>query len=389
MGLKNTLVYSGGNQLTLLHSGADFFPALIAAIDAACCELYLETYIFSEDDIGVQVHDALCRAAQRGVVVHVLADWLGTGHRRSSELAKSFSQSGVQFRSFNRWFQRGISRSHRKLFVADGTLAIIGGINITNDLFAEGRNPRPLASPRWDFATSIRGPLVQDIAVLMVEQWQKTGSMDLRSRLQMLMPKAVGMAKIDTPILAALAPRDNFLYRRTIQKAYLHAIGNARHEVLIATPYFAPGRKFRNALINATERGVKVTLLIGCGDYALQDAVAHSYYPRLLRHGVNIIEYRKSPLHAKVAVIDGHWATVGSSNCDGLSLLVNQEANILIRDQAFAGELGQAIQAGITGAQKIHLRDYQNIAWHRRIWHGCAFFIYSGLLRLIAVEDFL
>ena len=389
MGLKSTVIFTGGNQLTLLHSGADFFPALIAAIESAQDQIYLETYIFSEDNVGLQVHDALCEAAQRCVQVHVIADWLGTGDRRSKELALSFSRAGVQFRSFNRWFRRGVSRSHRKLFVADGKLAIIGGININNDLFAEGQRPRPLQFPRWDFATSISGPLVQDILALMVAQWQKTGRLDLRSRLHLLLPRSGAAPKADQPIIAALAPRDNFMYRRTIQKAYLQAIGNAREEILIATPYFAPGRKFRNALINAAQRGVPVTLLIGCGDFAIQDAVAHSYYPRLLRHGVKIVEYRKSQLHAKVAVIDDSWATIGSCNCDGLSLLVNQEANILIRDQGFANQLDKAIRVGIEDGQEIHLNDYKNIAWHSRFWHGCAFFIYSGLLRLIAVEDFL
>lgn len=389
MGLKSTLVYTGGNQLTLLHSGADFFPALLAAIDAAEDEIYLETYIFSEDSIGLQVHDALCQAAQRGVRVHVLADWLGTGHRRSGELAASFRVGGVLFRSFNRWFRRGISRSHRKLFVVDRKLAIIGGININNDLVAEGQKKHSLKFPRWDFATSIRGPLVQDIHELMAVQWQKTGRLDLRTRLELLLARPRAAPKNEQAIVAALAPRDNFLYRRTIQKAYLQAIGNARQEILLVTPYFAPGHKFRNALISATERGVPVTLLIGCGDFAIQDAVAHSYYPRLLRHGVKIVEYRKSQLHAKVAAIDGNWATVGSCNCDGLSLLVNQEANIMIRDQGFAHQLGKAIQAGIADGQEIHLHDYKNIAWHSRFWHGCAFFIYSGLLRLIAVEDFL
>ncbi|WP_236422640.1 phospholipase D-like domain-containing protein, partial [Escherichia coli] len=108
--------------------------------------------------------------------------------------------------------------------------------------------------------------------------------------------------------------------RSTIQKAYLQALGRARHSVLLATPYFAPGRKFRKALAHAARRGVQVTLLIGVGEFKIQDAVAHSFYPKLLLDGVRVVEYRKTQLHAKVAVVDDDWATVGSSNCDGLSL---------------------------------------------------------------------
>ncbi|MET3123822.1 cardiolipin synthase [Oxalobacteraceae bacterium GrIS 2.11] len=389
MALQRNVVFTEGNQLTLLNSGAEFFPALISAIDAAQSEIYLETYIFSEDLTGKLVHDALCRAAQRSVVVNVIADWLGTGNQRSKELAQSFAAHGVQFRRFNPWFRRGFARTHRKLFVADKKTAIIGGININHDLFAEGENKHMLEFPRWDFATQISGPLVAEIHQLMSDQWQKVGNLDLRLRLKLLVKKRTGSAALHMPIVAGLAPRDNVLFRRTIQKAYLHALGNARQHAVIATPYFAPGRKFRNALTNAAQRGVRVTLLIGCGDFKMQDAVAHSYYRKLLKHGVEIFEYRKSQLHAKVAAVDDEWSTVGSSNCDGLSLFINQEANILIKDQAFAAQVAAAIQTGINDSVRIDASEYEHISWRRKFWYGCAFFLYSAVIRLISVEDFM
>jgi len=389
MALQRNVVFTEGNQLTLLNSGAEFFPALISAIDAAQSEIYLETYIFSEDLTGKLVHDALCRAAQRSVVVNVIADWLGTGNQRSKELAQSFAAHGVQFRRFNPWFTRGFARTHRKLFVADKKTAIIGGININHDLFAEGENKHLLEFPRWDFATQISGPLVAEIHQLMSDQWQKVGNLDLRLRLKLLVKKRTGSAALHMPIVAGLAPRDNVLFRRTIQKAYLHALGNARQHAVIATPYFAPGRKFRNALTNAAQRGVRVTLLIGCGDFKMQDAVAHSYYRKLLKHGVEIFEYRKSQLHAKVAAVDDEWSTVGSSNCDGLSLFINQEANILIKDQAFAAQVAAAIQTGINDSVRIDASEYEHISWRRKFWYGCAFFLYSAVIRLISVEDFM
>ncbi len=389
MGLQRNVIFTENNRLTLLHSGVDFFPALITAIDSAQTEIYLETYIFSEDITGMLVHDALCRAAHRGVAVHVIADWLGTGNQRSRELASSFAAGGVQFRRYNPWFLRGFSRTHRKLFVVDQRLAIIGGININHDLFAEGENKHVLEFPRWDFAASITGPLVAEIHKLMSDQWQKTGRLNWRRRLKMLLPQRERRPVPHLSVVAGLAPRDNFLYRRTIQKAYLHALGNARTRVLIATPYFAPGRKFRNALIEAARRGVHVTLVIGSGDFRVQDAVAHSYYPKLLKQGVEIFEYRKSQLHAKVAAVDNEWCTIGSCNCDALSLLINQEANILIKDHDFAAQLGQAILHGMSESEQILLADYENISWHRKFWYGCAFFIYSALIRFIAVEDFM
>jgi cardiolipin synthase len=389
MALSRNVTFTEGNQLTLLHSGGDFFPALISVIDAAKTEIYLETYIFSEDMTGMLVHDALCRAAQRGLHVHVITDWYGTGHRRCKTLAQSFAEAGVRFRSFNAWFKRGFVRTHRKLFVADRQIAIAGGININNDFFAEGEHKHKLDFPRWDFATTITGPLVDEIYLLMSEQWQKIGKLDWRLRLEFFIRKRANGIAPHTPIVAALAPRDNVLYRSTIQKAYLQALGGARNRVLIATPYFAPGRKFRNALINAAKRGVSVTLLIGCGDFAMQDAVAHSYYRKLLAQGVEIFEYRKSQLHAKVAAIDNDWSTVGSSNCDGLSLLINQEANILIKDRDFTDQVAGAILQGVEDSVRINPADYVDISWRRKFWYGCAFFIYSAVIRLIALEDFM
>jgi len=389
MVLQRKVIFTEGNQLTLLSGGSEFFPALITAIDAAQSDIFLETYIFSEDITGNLVNDALCRAAKRNVGVHVIVDWLGTGNQRSKELAKTFAEAGVQFRSFNPWFRRGFTRTHRKLFVADHQTAIIGGININNDLYAEGEHKHVLEYPRWDFATLITGPLVHEIDQLMSDQWKKIGRLAWLKRLKLLVKKRAATPSPLVPIVAGLAPRDNFLYRRTIQKAYLHALGNAKHQAVIATPYFAPGRKFRNALISAASRGVKVTLLIGCGDFKIQDAVAHSYYPKLLKHGVEIFEYRKSQLHAKVASVDDEWSTIGSCNCDALSLFINQEANILIKNQGFSTQLTQAIWKGITESTRINLADYENIAWQRKFWYGCAFFIYSALIRLIALEDFM
>ncbi len=389
MGLQRNIIFTEGNQLTLLNCGVEFFPALISAIDQAQFEIYLETYLFSEDLTGKLVHDALCRAAQRKVKVHVIVDWLGTGHRRSLELGRSFSAAGVQFRRFNPWFRRGSTRTHRKLFVVDKKWAIIGGININHDLFAEGRNKCVLIHPRWDFSTLVAGPLVAEIYQLMTEQWQKTGKLEWRKRFALLTRRKVNTQLPRAPIVAGLVPGDNLRYRHTIQKAYLHAIGTAKRRVVLATPYFAPGRKFRNALISAAKRGVDVTLLIGSGDFVLQDAVTHAYYPKLLEHGVKIFEYQKSQLHAKVAVVDDEWSTIGSCNCDGFSLFINQEANLVIKNAEFSGQLCQAILRGVADGVRINLSDYENISKQRKFLYGCAFFIYSSLIRLIAVEDFM
>jgi cardiolipin synthase len=150
------------------------------------------------------------------------------------------------------------------------------------------------------------------------------------------------------------------------------------------TPYFAPGRKLRKALMHAAERGVSVTLLIGVGQFRLQDAVAQSFYPRLLSVGVRIIEYRKTQLHAKVAVIDALWATVGSSNFDGLSLFVNHEANIIVRDQEFAHILSDAIIQGVNEGVPVLIDEVKKYSWTRRAFNRFAYFMYKSIFQIVS-----
>ncbi|MFL9876755.1 cardiolipin synthase ClsB [Herbaspirillum rhizosphaerae] len=377
--------YSGDNNVTLLRSGAEFFPALIAAIDDAHVEIYLETYIFRIDDTGILVRDALERAAKRGVIVSVITDWVGTGRVHSKQIKATLTSAGVQHRSFNPWFRRGVARSHRKLCVVDRKWAFVGGLNIIDD-FVDDSNHSTLPAPRWDFAVQINGPLVEAIHEEMQNQWIRTGKMKLRARWDKFkMARYTQHGTEPGQALAGLVVRDNLRNRRTIQRAYLQALGRARETAFLANPYFAPGRKLRRALEEAAMRGVKVTLLLGVGQFYLQDAVAHSFYPKLLRAGVRIIEYTKTQLHAKVAVIDDEWATVGSSNYDGLSLFVNQEANVVVSDVEFAHTLRNEIEVGLSEGRLVQLQDFEHSAWYKKLWYGAAFLFYRGVIHVITL----
>ena len=378
--------YCGANQIDLLHSGVEFFPALIAAIDQAHSEIYFETYIFSLDNTGILVREALQRAAARGVTVSVINDWLGTGRLHSQQLEKDLAAAGVHYRAFNPWFKRGIARSHRKLCVVDRTCAFVGGINVNDDFFSDDDSKTPLSAPRWDFAVRINGPLVAAIHQEMQGQWLRTGKMKLWARWESFrLSRQHAHDNVTAPMLAALVVRDNLRNRRTIQRAYLHALGHARESALLANPYFAPGRKMRRALEQAAMRGVRVTLLLGVGQFYLQDAVAQSFYPKLLKAGVHIVEYTKTQLHAKVAVVDDEWATVGSSNYDGLSLFVNQEANVVINDAGFATGLRREIEAGIADGKQVQVQDYLHSPWYKRLWYGTAFLLYRGIIHIITL----
>lgn len=385
-----TASYSHGNQLSLLHQGEQFFPALINACDRALSEIYIETYIFALDPTGLRVKAALLRAVRRGVAVQLVVDWLGTGDDTIAQLRAELEPAGVRLLVFNPWFQRGIVRMHRKIAVIDQRIAFLGGLNINDDWITDDGSAEPLPAARWDFAVSVSGPLVQTIHAEVLAQWQRLGPRPLRTRLESFRQyvssrqawRAVEVAE------AAFVVRDNLRNRKAIQRALLQALGRARSSALLVTPYFAPGRKLRKAMVHAAQRGVEVVLLIGVGQFAMQDAVAQSFYPRLVRAGVRIVEYRRTQLHGKLAVIDGEWATVGSSNFDGLSLFVNHEANIVVRDVGFAASLQGMIRAAVAEGVTITDDDVARLSLPRRLWNRFAYGLYRVVLQALTLGSY-
>lgn len=378
--------YVSANDVTLLESGIAYFPAMLAAIDAARYDILFETYIFAEDRVAHLIRDALIAAARRGVKVRVVVDWFGTGHGAAARLGEAFDDTGVHYRVFNPWFRRGLARSHRKIVVVDREVAFVGGINCNDDWLCDYEPHEPLPAPRWDFAVEVRGPLVAQIHREAQAQWARVGHMRLIHRIELFREMRKQAPSLgERPMQAAFLVRDNLRNRRMIQRAYLHAIGHARKSVIVANPYFAPGRKFREALSQAARRGVDVRLLIGVGEFRMQDAVAHSFYPRLIAAGVKVYEYRKTQLHAKVAVVDDDWATVGSSNIDGLSLFINQEANVVVRDEMFAATVRRHLEQGIMEAVHVVPEEVKRLGWARRAGYGLAYRLYKLAMRIFSV----
>jgi cardiolipin synthase len=370
-----------GNRLQLLESGGEYFPALIVAIDAAAHEVHLETYIFADDATGRLVAAALARAAQRGVAVRVLVDGFGA-RDFAAGLGASLAADCVEVMTYRPeagqfGFRRHrLRRLHRKLVVVDGRVAFVGGINVIDD-FDDGESK----SARFDYAVRVEGPLAASIHAAMRHVWRlvRWAHLGRRPPAPATLPAAPA---IDGPIIAALLIRDNLRHRRDIENAYLQAIQSARREILISNAYFLPGRRFRNALLEAARRGVAVRLLLqGRSDHLLLHYAALSLYDRLLSAGVRIFEYVPGELHAKVAVIDGDWATVGSSNIDPFSLLLSREANVVVRDVAFAGELQASLQAALDSAAKeIRVEDQRHRSWLARLAIAAAYNLVRILL---------
>jgi cardiolipin synthase len=334
-----------GNQVTLLKSGGDYFPAIEAAFDRARHEIYLESYIYGNDVTGQRVADALKRAVLRGVNVYLLIDGFGSKDLPRSMLERLRAE-GVKVLVYrpriSPWtFQRKrLRRMHRKIAVVDRDIAFVGGINIMDD--AEANDA--LLSPRYDYAVAVQGPLVDVIHHSARRLWSMVAWNSLRK----------GTVRRETPVAstfaggqvnAAFLVRDNFRHRRDIEAAYKRAFKQAKSEIVLAHAYFLPGRDFRHALINAARRGVRVVLLLqGRVEYVIQHYASRALYGTFLDAGIEIYEYRKGFLHAKVAVIDGHWATVGSSNIDPFSLLLSREANVVVDDKEFSAILAQSLK---------------------------------------------
>jgi len=357
----------GGNRLTLLESGAAYFPDLIASLDGARWEIHLETYIFEADTTGRAVAAALKRAARRGVVVRLLLDGFGSRALPGGFLS-DLRDSGVEALVFRpevgpRLRRNRLRRMHRKLAVIDARVGYVGGINILDDLHG-----RHLTVPRQDYAVRVEGPVVADMHARARRLWRLVTWSRLglhRGEDAWLKPKAEALGEQRAEFLT----RDSLRRRRAIEVAYHHAIHRARREVLIANAYFMPGVRFRHALVDAARRGARVVLLMqGHSDHPVYQLAARVLYRYFLENGVEVHEYHATELHAKVAVVDGQWATVGSSNIDPFSLLLAREANLVVHDPAFAGELKARLEGALArGARRIHRRAWRHIPWYARL----------------------
>lgn len=350
-----------GNRITLLRNGSDYFPALEEAFDQAVREIYLETYIFEHDSTGRRIAEALKRAARRGVTTHLLLDGFGSKNLLP-DVVDDMRAAGVQVLFYRpelaTWRLRRyrLRRLHRKIAVVDTRIAFVGGINIIDDMDTPGQTP-----PRYDYAVAVEGRLLMQILAAARRMWGLVSWSQLKRRRRRQGRDVRHL--VAGEMRAAFVIRDNIGHRRDIEEAYLDAIDNAQTEIVIANAYFLPGRHFRHALIGAAARGVRVVLLLqGRVEYLLLHYATRALYGVFLDAGIEIYEYHKSFMHAKVAVVDGHWATVGSSNIDPFSLLLSREANVVVDDSAFACELHETLEEAMEEGSRVV--TYEN--WKRQ-----------------------
>lgn len=331
-----------GNQIQLLENGDQYYPAVFSAIAKAESKIILETFIWFEDSVGWQLHEALLKAARRGVNIEVLLDGYGSPDL-SDRFVGELTSAGVVFRYYDprpRLFGMRTNlfrRMHRKIVVIDGGVAFVGGINYSAEHMSD-YGPEA----KQDYAVRVEGPVVEDI--LQFELENLPGNAEARHfwrhRHRPQENRIPGEAQ------TLFVWRDNHEHRDDIERHYLKMLANARHEVIIANAYFFPGYRLLHAMRNTARRGVRVKLVVqGEPDMPIVKVGARLLYRYLLKGGVQIFEYKRRPLHGKVALMDDHWATVGSSNLDPLSLSLNLEANLIVHDRTFNQTLRDNLNA--------------------------------------------
>ncbi len=356
-----------GNAVRLLQDGPATYQAMIAAIAAAQDHINLETYILEDDEVGQRFAQALIAKQQQGVQVNLIRDSVGT-FDTPAPFFQRLAASGIQVLEFNpinplaaRKSWELNQRDHRKLLIVDGRTAFLGGINISSvysgGSFSQSSRARPNGSPAWrDTDLQLEGPVVAELQKLFLATWSQQKGPSLAAKNYFPAAQNAGRE-----VVRAIGSSPEEPYSQ-IYATLLSAIGSAETSVRITNAYFAPDPQLLAALEAAAGRGVDVQLILPSQtDSWLVFHAGRNYYAQLLRAGVKIFERRGVILHSKTALIDGVWATVGSTNLDWRSFLHNHELNAVVLGTGFGSQVQAMFDKDLAASQAITLH-----AWQRR-----------------------
>jgi cardiolipin synthase A/B len=349
---------SSGNRVMLLRDGPATFAAMVELIDGAQTSVALESYIFRSDEVGLEMGDALMRAAHRGVHVRLLLDWIGargTAHRFIHQLV----HGGVEVAVFNppgfrRWFGI-VPRDHRKLLVVDGAIGITGGVGVgrewTTGVLKHHRS-------RWrDTSVRVDGPAANDMSRAFDHMWRRTKGHERRGSHRFLRRPSRGAhldPSTDTPALVGIIEGEP-LRLRVSRALQIQAI-SARRSIWIATAYFTPSPSEVEALNGAARDGVDVRILVPSrNDHPWVSFLARRYYRRLLANGVRIWEWQGEMMHAKTSVVDGRWVRVGSTDFNPLGVAINYELDAVIEDATLGRAAEDMFLSDLEGSREIIL----------------------------------
>jgi cardiolipin synthase A/B len=360
-----------GNQVVLLQDGPATYRAMLAAIGSARDHINMETYILEADDVGHEFAQALIAKQRQGVQVNLIRDSVGTLNT-PADFFQRMADSGIRVLEFNPLNPLSVrkdwelnQRDHRKLLIVDGRVAFLGGINISS-VYASGSSGRRSAraktndseaGPAWrDTDLQVRGPVVAAFQKLFLASWENQKGEPLAQKNYFPRPEVVG-----NQVVRAIGSSPDEPYSQ-IYATLLSAIASAESSVRMTNAYFAPDPQLLAALEGAAARGVDVSLILPAQtDSWLVFHAGRGYYDRLLRAGVKIFERRGVILHSKTALIDGVWATVGSTNLDWRSFLHNHELNAVVLGADFGRQVQSMFDKDLAASDAVTLEE-----WERR-----------------------
>jgi cardiolipin synthase len=349
------LRFSDGNRVDLFDTGLEGLEAMLVAIEGARHRVHLETYIFRTDATGRRFLDALVARARDGVEVRLLYDSIGSRglDLRAFDLLLESGGDVLAFNPIARLYPRLAPRrrDHRKILVVDGGVAFAGGLNIGDEYAGEIGGVH-----EWrDAHVRLEGPVVRDLEAVFLESWFRANGPGL-SWEAFLVEESEAVGDVRCAVLA-----DGPVYRRRrMRDLIVSALDSAREDVVLESPYFAPGRRVLDALARASRRGVNVDLLLaGRTDHPVLRRAARAIVPRLLATGVDFHEYVPSMMHAKLSVFDGEWAIIGTSNLDRQSFEHNFEVNVIVEGGAIPRRLRERFRSDLERARPV---DFESLA---------------------------
>ena len=360
-GKKNATGYCENNKVKLIHGGKEYFELLLSLIQKATETIHLQTYIYTEDVTGLLVADALKAAAKRKVQVYLLADGYAS-QTLSKKFIDSLQQAGIHFRFFepllkSRHYYFG-RRMHQKNFVADGRCALVGGLNIANRY-----NDMP-GMPSWlDFAVLVEGEVARQLCILC---WKTWNGFPVKMALTSCDNKqeVFDFTKQESSIVRMR--RNDWVRRKSeISATYFEMFRHAQSHITIMCSYFLPGKIIRQLLKNAAKRGVKIKVITaGPSDVMVAKYAERWMYDWLLRNNIELYEYQPTVLHAKVAVCDNEWFTIGSYNINNISAYASIELNLDVRNAAMAAQMEETLEEiikndclPITAEEQVHTKN--------------------------------
>ena len=368
-GIESAVV--AGNKVTLLFDGPQTMAAMEAAIQGATSSIHLETYIFDQDPIGLRFADLLVQRQQAGVKTRIIYDSVGTLGTPDAFFER-LRAAGIELQAFNpvnpfklRGPWQPNSRDHRKILVVDGKIGFTGGVNISqsysNSSLFRSRHKEGQEIGWRDTHLQIQGPAVAVLQSVFMQNWNAHATAPVASA-ELYPPLPVAGSK-GVRVVASQPEGQQETY-----KAYLDAIHGAQHRIYLTCAYFVPDAPMLDALLDAARRGVDVKLVVpGVQEGGMVFYAGHAFFEPMLQGGMRIFQMRQAVLHAKTAVIDGRWSTVGSTNMDTRSFLHNSEVNVIVVDDAFGSAMEDAFAEDLRDSQEVLLEQWRQRPLSERI----------------------